>query len=54
MYLLFSPNMRVYARCRKEVDMEEKPIGALGVITVLALTILVFWLGVYVLFLARG
>ncbi|MFC0596426.1 cytochrome c oxidase subunit 2A [Thermus composti] len=34
--------------------MEEKPTGALGVIVVLALTILVFWLGVYALFLARG
>jgi len=34
--------------------MEEKPIGALRVIAVLALTILVLWLGVYALFLARG
>ncbi|WP_353511784.1 cytochrome c oxidase subunit 2A [Thermus sp. LT1-2-5] len=34
--------------------MEEKPIGALGVIVVLTFTILVFWLGVYVLFFARG
>ncbi|WP_337845058.1 cytochrome c oxidase subunit 2A [Thermus sp.] len=34
--------------------MEEKPVGALGVIVVLSITILVFWLGVYALFFARG
>ena len=34
--------------------MEEKPIGALGVITVLVLTILIFWLGVYIALFARG
>ncbi|MDM7324660.1 MAG: cytochrome c oxidase subunit 2A [Thermus sp.] len=34
--------------------MEEKPIGAMGVTVVLALTILVFWLGVYAIFFARG
>ncbi|WP_353300850.1 ctochrome c oxidase polypeptide 2A [Thermus thermophilus] len=34
--------------------MEEKPKGALAVILVLALTILVFWLGVYAVFFARG
>ncbi|AFV76525.1 MULTISPECIES: cytochrome c oxidase subunit 2A [Thermus] len=34
--------------------MEEKPVGALGVVVVLSITILVFWLGVYALFFARG
>ncbi|WP_243027378.1 cytochrome c oxidase subunit 2A [Thermus albus] len=34
--------------------MEEKPVGAMGVIVVLTLTILVFWLGVYFTFFARG
>ena len=34
--------------------MEEKPKGALAVILVLTLTILVFWLGVYAVFFARG
>ncbi len=34
--------------------MEGKPIGALGVIVVLVLTILVFWLGVYAILFARG
>jgi len=34
--------------------MEEKPIGALGVIAVLVLVILAFWFGVYAVFFARG
>lgn len=34
--------------------MEEKPKGALAVILVLTLTILVFLLGVYAVFFARG
>ncbi|WCM40732.1 cytochrome c oxidase subunit 2A [Thermus antranikianii] len=34
--------------------MEEKPVGAIGVIVVLTLTILVFWLGVYAVFFSRG
>ncbi len=34
--------------------MEEKPIGALGVIVVLTVTILVFWFGVLAVFFARG
>jgi len=34
--------------------MEETPKGAVAVVLVLALTILVFWLGVYAVFLARG
>jgi hypothetical protein len=34
--------------------MEEKPIGALGVVTVLVLVILAFWFGVYAAFFARG
>ena len=34
--------------------MEEKPKGALAVILVLTLTILVFWLGGYAVFFARG
>ena len=34
--------------------MEEKPVGAMGVTVVLTLTILIFWLGVYALFFARG
>ncbi|MER3450830.1 MAG: cytochrome c oxidase subunit 2A [Thermus sp.] len=34
--------------------MEGKPIGALGVVVVLVLTILVFWLGVYAILFARG
>lgn len=32
----------------------EKPIGALGVVAVLVLTILIFWLGVYATLFARG
>jgi hypothetical protein len=34
--------------------MEEKPVGALGVMAILALVILVFWFGVLAVFLARG
>lgn len=34
--------------------MEEKPVGAMGVIVVLTLTILIFWLGVYAIFFSRG
>ena len=34
--------------------MEEKPRGALAVVLVLALTILVVWLGGYAVFFARG
>lgn len=34
--------------------MEEKPIGAIGVIVVLTLVILIFWFGVYAIFFARG
>lgn len=34
--------------------MEETPIGAIGVIVVLTLTILIFWFGVYAIFFARG
>ena len=56
MYFPTAANMGPYAAMPQGggVDMEEKPIGALGVIAVLALTILVLWLGVYALFLARG
>jgi len=34
--------------------MEEKPVGALGVVAILALVILVFWFGVLAVFLSRG
>jgi cytochrome b len=34
--------------------MEEKPVGALGVVAILALVILIFWFGVLAVFLARG
>jgi cytochrome b len=34
--------------------MEEKPVGALGVVAILALVVLVFWFGVLAVFLARG
>ncbi|MCS6868976.1 MAG: cytochrome c oxidase subunit 2A [Thermus sp.] len=34
--------------------MEEKPIGAMAVVAILTLTILIFWLGVYAIFFARG
>jgi cytochrome b len=38
----------------REEGMEEKPVGALGVVAILALVILVFWFGVLAVFLARG
>jgi hypothetical protein len=34
--------------------MREKPVGALGVVVILAVVILVFWFGVLAVFLARG
>ena len=34
--------------------MEEKPVGTLGVVAILAFVILVFWFGVLAVFLARG
>ncbi|BDG16230.1 hypothetical protein YIM73518_24800 [Thermus brockianus] len=45
---------RIRQRPLGRKGMEEKPVGAIGVIVVLTLTILVFWLGVYALFFARG
>jgi hypothetical protein len=34
--------------------MKEKPVGALGVVVILAVVILVFWSGVLAVFLSRG
>lgn len=34
--------------------MEEKPVGALLVVTVLSAVILIFWFGVLALLFARG
>lgn len=45
--------IRQFGRKQGE-SMEEKPIGALGVVKVLVLTILIFWFGVYATLFARG
>ncbi|WP_117237056.1 cytochrome c oxidase subunit 2A [Thermus sediminis] len=34
--------------------MQEKPVGALAVVAILAVVIFVFWFGVLAVFLARG
>ena len=59
MYLSLSSQLRYHGQCIRQPavgrkGMEEKPVGAMGVILVLTLTILVFWLGVYAVFFARG
>lgn len=59
MYFSLSPHLHYNRRRIRQPavgrkGMEEKPVGAMGVILVLTLTILVFWLGVYALFFARG
>lgn len=59
MYLTPKPRFRYHRTRIRHLPlgrrgMEEKPKGALAVILVLTLTILVFWLGVYAVFFARG